>query len=200
MQDNNRVNEPDATYGEHYTYADYLKFTYDEMVEIIQGKIYRMSPAPSSTHQRISRNLGGILYNNFKRYKCQYFNAPFDVILPVKGKDFMQSDKVVQPDHVIICDPSKIQERGCFGAPDWVIEILSPHTTKKDIQNKFDLYEESGVLEYWIIEPKNQTVEVFVLKNDRYRRVRAYVSDDLVPCNTIDGLVVDLAEVFEGCE
>jgi Uma2 family endonuclease len=197
---NNIVNESDATYGEHYTYADYLKFTYDEMVEIIKGKIYRMSPAPSSNHQRISGRTYTIVSNFLWKNKCQVYSAPFDVILPVKGKDFMQSDRVVQPDIVVICDPSKIQERGCFGAPDWVIEILSPHTTKKDIQNKFDLYEESGVLEYWIIEPKNQTVEVFVLENDRYRRVRAYVSDDLVPCNTIDGLVIDLAEVFEGCE
>lgn len=194
----NIIKEPEAAYSNtHYTYADYLKFSYDEMVEIIKGKIFRMSPAPSSGHQGISRNLCGILFNYFKGKQCQFFDAPFDVILPVKGKDFMQSDRVVQPDIVVICDPSKIQEKGCFGAPDWIIEILSPHTTKKDIQDKFDLYEESGVKEYWIVEPKNNTVEVFVLENEKYRRVRAYVQDDVVQCCTINGLSIDLKDVFE---
>jgi Uma2 family endonuclease len=196
MEDN-IANEPQAVYGQHFTYADYLKFGYDEMVEIIRGKIFKMSPAPNSFHQRISRNLCGTLYNYFKGQKCQFFDAPFDVILPVKGKDFMESDRVVQPDIVVICDPSKIQERGCFGAPDWIIEILSPHTTKKDIQDKFDLYEESGVHEYWIVEPKNTTVEVFVLQDGKYRRIKGYVQDDIVPCQTIPGLVIDLKEVFE---
>ncbi|MFZ1582464.1 MAG: Uma2 family endonuclease, partial [Saprospiraceae bacterium] len=74
---------------------------------------------------------------------------------------------------------------------------LSPHTTKKDIQDKFDLYEESGVKEYWIIEPKNNTVEVFVLENDKYKRVKAYVQDDVIACHTINDLEIDLKEVFE---
>ena len=128
---------------------------------------------------------------------CEFFVAPFDVILPVKGKDFMQSDRVVQPDIVVICDPSKIKEKGCFGVPDLIIEILSPHTTKKDVQDKFDLYEESGVTEYWIVEPKNQTVEVFVLENEKYRRVQTYVSDDVIYCHTLEGLELDLKEVFD---
>lgn len=86
------INEPPTTYTNHYTYADYLNFTFDEMVEIIKGKIYRMSPAPTSLHQMVSRNLCGVLYNHLKGKKCKLYNAPFDVILPVKGKDFMQSD------------------------------------------------------------------------------------------------------------
>ena len=109
----------------------------------------------------------------------------------------MQSDRIVQPDILVVCDPSKIREKGCFGAPDWIIEILSPHTTKKDIQDKFDLYEESGVQEYWIIEPKNNTVEVFVLENDKYKRLKAYVQDDVIACHTINDLEIDLKEVFE---
>lgn len=193
----NQIKEPDATYGNHYTYADYLKFNFDEMVEIIKGKIFKMSPAPTSNHQKISRNLCGILYGYLKGQNCNFFNAPFDVILPVKGKDFMQSDRVVQPDIVVICNPNKIQERGCFGAPDWIIEILSPHTSKKDFQDKFDLYEESGVYEYWIVEPKNQTAEVFVLENKKYKRITTYVQDDIVPSNTLQGLMIDLTEVFE---
>ena len=81
---------------------------------------------------------------------------------------------------------------------DWIIEILSPHTTKKDLQDKFDLYEESEVKEYWIVEPKNKTIEVFVLENEKYRRVKAYVQDDIAHCSTIDGLSIDLKDVFEG--
>jgi Uma2 family endonuclease len=189
--------EPDVTYDKHYTYSDYLKFSYDEMVEIIRGKIFKMSPAPTSRHQAISRNLCGILYQYLRGMKCQFFDAPFDVILPHQSKDFMKSDKVVQPDIVVICDPSKIHEKGCFGAPDWIIEILSPHTTKKDIQDKYDIYEESGVKEYWIVEPRNSTVEVFVLEGNKYKRVQTYVQDDLVPCQTIEGLTIDLSEVFE---
>ena len=195
---NEIIKEPAAQYeAPHYTYADYLKFSYDEMVEIIKGKIFKMSPAPSSKHQVISRNLCGLLFNHLRCKKCQCFDAPFDVILPVKGKDCMQSDRIVQPDIIVVCDPSKIREKGCFGAPDWIIEILSPHTTKKDIQDKFDLYEESGVQEYWIIEPKNNTVEVFVLENDKYKRVKAYVQDDVIACHTINDLEIDLKEVFE---
>ncbi len=197
MKDEEILKEPEVSYEKHYTYADYLKFSYDEMVEIIKGKIFKMSPAPTSTHQRVSRKLCTLIDNCLVNQKCEMFDAPFDVILPLKGKDFMQSDRVVQPDIVVVCDPTKIKERGCFGAPDWIIEILSPHTTKKDLQDKFDLYEESGVYEYWIVEPRNQTVEVFVLDNNSYNRVRTYVKEDTVNCHTIPGFSIDLRDVFE---
>ncbi len=197
MEEQNVVKEPEAIYSEpHYTYADYLKFTFDEMVEIIKGKIFRMSPAPTSYHQRVSGRLFGDIFQALKNKKCEIFSAPTDVILPTQGKDFMQSNKVVQPDIFVVCDPTKIQERGCFGAPDFIIEILSPATAKKDIQIKFALYEEAGVNEYWIVEPQNNTIEVFVLQNEKYQRIQTYVSDDLVPCNTLEGLTIDLAEIF----
>lgn len=195
--ENQTIKEPDIPYGIHYTYADYLNFTFDDMVEIIKGKIFRMSPAPSSNHQGISISLSSEIYNFLKGKTCKVYSAPFDVILPIEGRDFMQSDRVVQPDIAVICDPTKIRERGCFGAPDWIIEILSPHTTKKDIQDKFDLYEESGVKEYWIIEPQNCTVEVFIIENQRYKRVKAYVKEDTVPSNTLAGLSIDLNLVFD---
>jgi Uma2 family endonuclease len=193
----NSVNEPILSFGKSYTYADYLNFSYEEMVEIIKGKIFKMSPAPSSKHQKISINLSTILHQNFKGKKCSVFNAPFDVVLPMKGKDFMSSDRVVQPDVVVICDPSKIQDKGCFGAPDWIIEILSPNTIRKDLKDKFDLYEESGVGEYWIIDPQNLTVEVFVLDNEKYNRINVYIEDDIVPSNTFPSLNIDLKEIFD---
>jgi Uma2 family endonuclease len=196
MKDKNQITEPEIAYGKHYTYRDYLQFSYDEMVEIIKGKLFRMSPAPSRSHQKISRNLSGILYNYLNGQICDFYAAPFDVILPIKGKEYEDSDRVVQPDITVICDPLKIQERGCFGAPDWIIEILSSHTTKKDLQDKFELYEESGVMEYWVIEPLNQTVEVFVLENEKYKRITTFVEEDEAPSHTIPGLVVKLEEVF----
>ena len=191
-----KIKEPEALNGSHYTYADYLNFDFDEMVEIIRGKIFRMSPAPGSLHQKVSRNLCGVAYNYFKNKPCQFFNAPFDVILPKKRKDFMDSDKVVQPDIAVICNSDIIQEKGCFGVPDWIIEILSPHTAKKDIQDKFDLYEEAGVKEYWIIEPSNKTVEVFFLHNDKYQRIKAYTVPDHVSPQLFPDLTFVLNEVF----
>jgi Uma2 family endonuclease len=167
------------------------------MVEIIKGKIFKMSPAPSSFHQNISGNIYFLIRKFIENKRCKVFSAPFDVILPTKGNDFMKSDKVIQPDIVVICNPDLIKEQGCFGVPDWIIEILSPNTAKKDLQNKFELYEEAGVKEYWIIDPKNQAVEVFVLEAEKYRRVRAYVEDDIVPCHTLAGFTIDLKQVFE---
>jgi len=197
MEDN-IAKEPVASYSsKHYTYADYLNFGYDEVVEIIKGKIFRMSPAPSSMHQIISGNIYYKIRKELKNKKCRVFSAPFDVILPVVGKDFQESDRVVQPDVCVICDPDKIKKCGCFGAPDWIVEILSPHTAKKDLQDKFALYEESGVNEYWIIEPKNHTVEVFVLRDNNYARINTYVEDDIILCNTLEGMIIDLKEVFE---
>ena len=184
----------------HYTYADYLKFTFDEMVEVIKGKIFKMSPAPASIHQMVSNNLSGLIYLFLRKQKCRSFTAPFDVILPLKNKDFMESDRIVQPDICVICDLSKIKTKGCFGAPDWIIEIISPGTAKKDVQIKFDLYEESGVKEYWIIDPANKVAEVFKLENNKYQRIGAFVEDDLVPCQIFPELKVDLKDVFEGID
>lgn len=190
------IKEPEYDYGVHYTYADYMNFTFNEMVEVIKGKIFKMSPAPSTVHQKVSRNLCGIIFNTLKGQKCQFFNAPFDVILPIKGKDFLQSDKIVQPDIVVVCDVDKIKEKGCFGAPDLIIEIISPHTSKKDIQLKYEIYEESGVNEYWIVEPINQTIEVFILVDEKYQRVTTYVQDDVFESIAVPGIIVDMMEIF----
>ena len=190
------IKEPIGSYS-GYTYADYLKFSFDEMVELIRGKIFKITTAPSASHQRVSRELLVQIADFLKGKKCEVFTAPFDVVLPVEGKSFEASDRVVQPDICVICDASKIKEQGCFGAPDWIIEILSPHTAKKDLQDKFSLYEESGVREYWIVEPRNQTVEVFLLKEGRYNRIQTYIGDDLVASNTLLGLQMKLDLLFE---
>lgn len=191
----NIASEPDFTYG-GYTYADYLKFDPDYMVEVIRGKLFQMSPAPGSSHQEVSSNLHGMIWNYLKRQKCRVYPAPFDVILPVRTRDFRKSETVVQPDLSIICDLTKIQEKGCFGPPDWIIEIISPNTSKKDLQDKYDVYEEAGVKEYWIVMPKSQIIEIFVLDNHRYRRVGSFVQEDTVSPITLPDLKISLEEVF----
>ncbi len=191
----NIASEPDFTYG-GYTYSDYLKFDMDYMVEVIRGKLFKMSPAPGSSHQEISCNLIGMIWNYLKGQKCKVYPAPFDVILPVETKDFRKSKTVVQPDLSIICDLTKIKEKGCFGSPDWIIEIISPNTSKKDLQDKYDVYEEAGVKEYWVVMPKSQIVEIYVLENNRYRRVGAYAQEDIISPVIFPDLKISLGEVF----
>ncbi len=195
-----KVEEPDLAGS--YTYANYLTWQWGEMTELIKGKIFKMSPAPGSLHQRISGNIFGQLWNNLKGQTCQVFSAPFDVRLPRSPKNI--SDKeivtVVQPDLCVVCDPSKIDERGCLGAPDWIIEILSRHTSAKDLRDKFEVYEEAGVKEYWVVHPEEQTVLVYTLdKTGKYQNVlRPYIRTDRVSPGTLQGLTVDLNDVFSG--
>ena len=108
----------------------------------------------------------------------------------------MESDIVLQPDICVICNPELIKERGCFGAPDWIIEILSPSTTKRDLQDKYEIYESSRVGEYWVVEPLNNTVEIFVLEDNKYRRITTYVKDDVATCITLPELTINLEEIF----
>lgn len=188
------VSEPDFNYT-GYTYSDYLKFQIDENVEIIRGKVFRMSPAPGSTHQMVSSKLHVLIGQSLWQKPCKVFSAPYDVILPIHNS-IDNATTVVQPDICVICDSNKIKERGCFGAPDWVIEILSPHTSKKDIQLKYEVYEEAGVKEYWVIMPKQQIVEVFVLLEGKYKRHGAYAWEDIVTPYLFPEIDIDLSEVF----
>ncbi|GLR17865.1 Uma2 family endonuclease [Portibacter lacus] len=192
----NKVDEPLTLYKENYTYADYLKFEFEEMVELIRGKIFKMSPAPSSNHQRISRNLTREVDHLFKRSKCELFIAPFDVILPVENKKRNQSNTVVQPDLCIICDASKIEKAGCFGAPDLVIEILSPNTSKKDLEYKYSVYEESCVQEYWTVMPEVEAVVIYVIENGRYQKFKAFGKEDVLYSSIFPELKVKLEDVF----
>ena len=132
-----------------YTYADYLKWQFDEWVELIRGKIHRMSPAPRRAHQLAVSHLLVDIGLHLKGQRCEIYTAPFDVRLPVRNeRKPNQLHTVVQPDICIICDISKLDDAGCLGAPDWVIEITSPRTVKNDFNEKFNLYEESDVREY----------------------------------------------------
>jgi Uma2 family endonuclease len=149
-----------------YTYWDYIKWQFSERVELIRGKLFKMSPAPGMNHQNISMNLSVLFSNLLKNQPCKIFAAPFDVRLPLpkSGKD----STVVQPDICIICDLSKLDELGCNGSPDLIVEIVSPNNPKHDIVTKFELYQESGVKEYWIVQPESKTIFIYAKQNGKY--------------------------------
>ncbi|QKZ14437.1 Uma2 family endonuclease [Spirosoma sp. KUDC1026] len=179
-----------------YTYADYLKWQFDESVELIRGKLFRMSPAPKRAHQRAVSHLLVDISVYFGETTCEIYTAPFDVRLPIRNeKKPNQLHTVVQPDLCVICDPAKLDDAGCLGAPDWVIEITSPRTTKQDFNEKYYLYEEAGVREYWIIQPKENTVNVYVLENGKYALVDVYESGD-IPCQIFPDLTISHARIF----
>lgn len=157
------VNEPDFEYSGVYTYADYLQWTIAERVELIKGKIFKMSPAPNMRHQWISSKIAGPLWSAIKGESCRVFSAPFDVRFPRRSKNDEDVITMLQPDICVVCDPSKLDERGCIGAPDIVVEILSPSNNRKELQNKFVVYEESGVKEYWIVSPDQKTFFRYLL-------------------------------------
>lgn len=191
-----KVNEPDVEYG-RYSYADYLKWDFDVMVELIKGKIFKQAAAaPKRNHQRISVVVTTELYLFLKGKTCQVYEAPFDVRLPVKSKRNEDIDTVVQPDICVICDPAKLDDAGCIGAPDLIVEILSPGNNRKELRNKYEVYEESGVREYWIIHPDEQTVLIYTLKEGKYQPSRLFTSGDIVESKCIVGFKLDLEEVF----
>ena len=189
------VEEPDMS--RTYTAADYLRWNLDELVELIRGKIFKMSPAPSSNNQKVSMKLSGIFDRFFENKRCQAFHAPFDVYLVAPGQDYKEAKNVVEPDLCVICDPEKIKKFGCVGAPDLTVEILSPSTSRKDQKDKFELYEEFGVKEYWIVSPENRSVIVNVLEDGRYKTFRPMTESEILQSKLFPQLEVDLKEVFK---
>lgn len=149
-----------------YTYADYLLWRFKERLELIRGKIVKMSPAPSTNHQRILTELLLGVGSYFKQKPCKVFVAPFDVRFIKNKEDGKEAKTVVQPDLCVICDTSKIDKRGCVGAPDLVVEILSPGNSKKEMLQKYELYEEFGVREYWLVNPMEEHILVFIANDE----------------------------------
>jgi len=183
-----------------YSYGDYLTWKFKERVELFKGRIFRMSPAPSVRHQRVLGEFYVLLKNFLKEKKsnCQAFIAPFDVRLPVSFKKG-QVSTVVQPDLCVICDDSMLDEQGCNGAPDLVIEVLSPGNSKKEMQQKFDLYQEAEVKEYWLVHPIDETVIVYYLNEfDEYIGSRIFSESDKVESKVIEGFVLQLDIIFNG--
>jgi Uma2 family endonuclease len=203
-EDNHLVEEPISEYGQldptkSYTYLDYLKWQFEERVELIKGRIFKMSPAPSRRHQTLLQNINRQFDRYFLNHPCNYYFAPFDVRLPIPNKK--KPNTVVQPDFCVICDTTKLDDAGCIGAPDLVVEILSPYNVKHDLETKFNLYEEVGVKEYWIVFPQENLVTVYSLVNGKYIGSKPYVDEGQEIRSAIfPDFRVDFKEVFRGID
>ncbi|WP_421870961.1 Uma2 family endonuclease [Marinoscillum sp.] len=191
------VLEPEAT----YSYADYLRWSFEERVELIKGKLFRMSPAPKRSHQEIGGDIFVAIHTYLKKQECRVYQAPFDVRFPNKpGDPDDQTFTVVQPDICVICDHTMLDDAGCKGAPDLIVEILSPSTASKDLNEKHQLYEEHGVKEYWVVYPGEAVLEIYELQNGKYVSQGKFVKEDVVTSKVLPGLKLDLSEVFGGIE
>jgi len=174
-----------------YTYADYVTWDDDQRWELIDGEAYLMS-APIRVHQEIIGNLFYQLKNFLKGKHCKVYLAPFDVRLNADTED----NTVVQPDILVMCDHAKLTREGSIGAPDMLVEVLSPSTSARDRKVKFDLYRKFGVREYWIVDPETKTTAAHVLKDGEYI-TRAYSDKDSAPVYVLEGCIVDFTEIYE---
>jgi len=184
-----------------YSYADYLSWPDGERWEIIEGVPYDMSPAPSPVHQRTSVRLTVKIGHFLEDKPCQLFAAPFDVRLQDSISDEAEAVfTVVQPDLLIVCDKAKLDERGCNGAPDLCIEILSPATAYKDQTEKLKLYEKHGVREYWIVNTDLHTIVRYISRNGVFGRPDYFEKNDILNSPVLAGFELNLAEVLRDSE
>ncbi|HRO37692.1 Uma2 family endonuclease [Thauera sp.] len=174
----------------HYTYADYLQWPDDTRYELIDGEAFLMSPAPLVEHQEVAGELFRQLANQLDGQPCRPYIAPVDVRLPRKDEADAAIDTVVQPDVLVVCDPHKIDRRGVRGAPDWVLEVLSPSTAAHDQIAKRRTYERAGVREYWLVHPGDRTLTVYVLENGQYGRPEIYELKDETPIGVLPGVSI----------
>lgn len=181
---------------ERYTFADVLTWGEDERIEIIYGEAFMMAP-PSTRHQEISGELFRQLANFLEGKPCRAYPAPFGVRLFEQDADRPEDiDTIVEPDISVICDRSKIDRRGCKGAPDLIVEILSPSTRRHDRLVKLNLYQRAGIREYWIVDPDNESVQVFTQSGGVLRICEDYGRGDIAKVNVLEGCFIELNKVF----
>lgn len=181
---------------ERFTFADVLVWDEDERIEIINGEAFMMA-TPSSRHQEISMELSRQLANFLEGKRCRVYPAPFGVRLFEQDGDSPENvDTIVEPDISVVCDRNKIDKHGCKGAPDMVIEILSPSSLRHDRLVKLNLYQRAGVREYWIVDPENRSVQVFTLDGGALKIREDYGPQDVAKVNVLDGYFIELSKVF----
>ena len=173
-----------------YTYADYLQWPDDTRYELIDGEVFRLAPTPLIEHQEVAGEVYCQLRNQLDGKACRPYIAPVDVRLPRKDEADAAIDTVVQPDVLVVCDPSKIDRRGVRGAPDWLLEVLSPSTAAHDQIAKRRTYERAGVREYWLVHPGDRTLTVYVLENGQYGRPEIYELKDATPIGVLSGVAI----------
>lgn len=181
-----------------HTYADYLTWGEEVRGELIDGLFYDMTPAPTPQHQDTVLGVSTQLRDQLRGKPCKVYIAPLDVLLLNDGREDASSRNVVQPDVLIVCDRSKVGEKALRGAPDWVLEVLSPGTSRKDQINKLDLYERAGVREYWLLHPIERVLTVYTRADDgRYGRARVLEAIGTTSLSILPKVVIDWAEIYE---
>jgi Uma2 family endonuclease len=178
-----------------HTYAEYCSWPEDVRYELIDGQAYAMSPGPSRRHQELVGEVFRQVADALEGAPCRVYVAPLDIRLPRGNEADDDVDTVVQPDISVICDRTKLDDRGCRGAPDWVIEVLSPSSASHDQILKRALYERHGVREYWLIHPVDLVVTVYRLADGAYGRPDIYELKDTLPCGILPEVVIDWARV-----
>ncbi|MCI8399211.1 MAG: Uma2 family endonuclease [Oscillibacter sp.] len=179
-----------------YTFADCLTWEENERIEIIDGEAVLMAP-PSRLHQEISVAITSQLYNFLEGKRCKVYPAPFAVRLFEKDGEAPEDvDTMVEPDISVVCDGDKLDKHGCKGAPDLVVEILSPSTQRHDRLVKLSLYQRAGVREYWIVNPEDQTVQVMLHDGASLRLHEVYSRGDVAKVNVLEGCFIELSKVF----
>jgi Uma2 family endonuclease len=180
-----------------YTYAQYLSWPDEERWELIDGVAYDMSAAPNRRHQEIVMAISSEIFQFLKDKPCRVYAAPFDVRL-AEGEDRKDDEiyNVVQPDISVFCRDDVLDERGGKGAPDLVIEVLSPRTSVKDQREKLELYERFGVKEYWIVDPQNHMVTVQLVDSGEYDKPVVYGPQDTIKCAILEGFSLDLGDIL----
>jgi Uma2 family endonuclease len=181
-----------------HTYGEYCDWPEDQRYELIDGVAYAMAPAPSRQHQRLTfelaREIAGVLDGS----GCEVNIAPFDVRLPQGDEADADIATVVQPDISVVCDPSKLDARGCRGAPDWLIEVLSPSTAAHDQVRKLALYERHGVKEYWLVHPVDRVVIIYRLENGVYGRPLVSELQGRSGCRACPSAEIDWERIVQG--
>jgi Uma2 family endonuclease len=185
-----------------FSYADYLTWKDDQRWEIIDGEPILMSPAPNRFHQTISRRIEYQIEHYLRDKVCEVFNAPFDVRLEDAEISDQNSFNVFQPDLLVVCDPAKLMNNhGCIGAPDWIVEIISPSTASRDHIVKRAIYERFGVKEYWIVQPTDRIIMVYRLSPEGfYEKPDVFSETDIITVGILPELQIDLKDVFKGFE
>lgn len=179
------------------TYSDYLTWDDGQRWEILDGQAVAMSPAPTLDHQEIVGEVFVQLANQLRGKPCRPFVSPVDVRLPKPGQTDETTDRVVQPDVLVVCDPKKLDRRGVRGAPDLVIEVLSPATAGHDHLRKRRVYESAGVREYWLIHPGDRTVLVYLLQDGSYGKPDVQTMEEPTPVQVLDGVLIDWVPILE---
>lgn len=187
------IGQRDADY---HTYGDYLGWPEDVRYELVDGVAYLIAPAPSRRHQEVVGDIFLQVGGALRGRRCRAYVAPFDVRLPKDGEDDALVDTVLQPDIAMFCDPAKLDDRGARGAPDWVIEVLSPATAAHDQTVKLRVYERAGVPELWLVHPTDQTVAIYRLVDRAYGRPEIRETVGTLGVGAVADVLIDWAQVF----